>query len=147
MNVFEQLTEDMKSAMKSHDDVKRDCIRSVISDIKNQTVNAGKEITDDVCLSAVKKALKTRRESLEQFKAAGRDDLAGKEQAEIGCLESYVPAQLSQTEIESKVKEIVETSGIDPVKKNMGMFMKQLAPYRAVMDMKAASGVLAKLLK
>jgi hypothetical protein len=133
--------------MKLHDDVKRDCIRSVISDIKNQTVNAGKEITDDVCLSAVKKALKTRRESFEQFKAAGRDDLAGKEQAEIGCLESYVPAQLSQTEIESKVKEIVEMSGIDPVKKNMGMFMKQLAPYRAVMDMKTASGVLAKLLK
>lgn len=147
MNVFEKLTEDMKSAMKSHDDVKRDCIRSVISDIKNQTVNAGKEITDDVCLSAVKKALKTRRESFEQFKVAGRDDLAGKEQAEIGCLESYVPAQLSQTEIESKVKEIVETSGIDPVKKNMGMFMKQLAPYRAVMDMKTASGILAKLLK
>jgi len=147
MNVFEKLTEDMKSAMKLHDDVKRDCIRSVISDIKNQTVNAGKEITDDVCLSAVKKALKTRRESFEQFKAAGRDDLAGKEQAEIGCLESYVPAQLSQTEIESKVKEIVEMSGIDPVKKNMGMFMKQLAPYRAVMDMKTASGVLAKLLK
>lgn len=147
MNVFEKLTEDMKSAMKSHDYVKRDCIRSVISDIKNQTVNAGKEITDDVCLSAVKKALKTRRESFEQFKAAGRDDLAGKEQAEIGCLESYMPAQLSQTEIESKVKEIVETSGIDPVKKNMGMFMKQLAPYRAVMDMKTASGVLAKLLK
>lgn len=147
MNVFEKLTEDMKSAMKSHDDVKRDCIRSVISDIKNQTVNAGKEITDDVCLSAVKKALKTRRESFEQFKAAGRDDLAGKEQAEIRCLESYVPAQLSQTEIESKVKEIVETSGIDPVKKNMGMFMKQLAPYRAVMDMKTASGILAKLLK
>lgn len=145
-DLYNKISNDIKDAMKAHDNVKRDCLRTVMSDIKNLTVNAGKELTDDACLKALQKSAKTHQDSIDQFKAAGRDDLASKEIQELDILKSYLPKALSAEETEAEVKKVLEGSGIDPVKKNMGQFMKILSQVPGI-DKKAASSILAKHLK
>ena len=145
-DMYNKISNDIKDAMKAHDNVKRDCLRTVMSDIKNLTVNAGKEITDDACLKVLQKSAKTHQDSIDQFKAAGRDDLASKELQELDILKSYLPKALSAEETEVEVKKVLERSGIDPVKKNMGQFMKILSQVPGI-DKKAASSFLGKLLK
>ena len=145
-DLYNKISNDIKDAMKAHDNVKRDCLRTVMSDIKNLTVNAGKELTDDACLKALQKSAKTHQDSIDQFKAAGRDDLASKEIQELDILKSYLPKTLSAEETESEVKKVLEGSSIDPVKKNMGQFMKILSQVPGI-DKKAASSFLGKLLK
>lgn len=145
-DMYNKISNDIKDAMKAHDNVKRDCLRTVMSDIKNLTVNAGKEITDDACLKVLQKSAKTHQDSIDQFKTAGRNDLASKELQELDILKSYLPKALSAEETEVEVKKVLERSGIDPVKKNMGQFMKILSQVPGI-DKKAASSFLGKLLK
>lgn len=145
-DMYNKISNDIKDAMKAHDNVKRDCLRTVMSDIKNLTVNAGKEITDDACLKVLQKSAKTHQDSIDQFKAAGRDDLASREIQELDILKAYLPKALSAEETEIEVKKVLEGSSIDPVKKNMGQFMKILSQVPGI-DKKAASSFLGKLLK
>lgn len=145
-DMYNKISNDIKDAMKAHDNVKRDCLRTVMSDIKNLTVNAGKEITDDACLKVLQKSAKTHQDSIDQFKSAGRDDLASREIQELDILKSYLPKALSAEETEAEVKKVLEGSSIDPVKKNMGQFMKILSQVPGI-DKKAASSFLGKLLK
>lgn len=140
--IYDELTADIKAAMLSKDNVKRDCLRSLVSEIKNQTVNAGKEITDEIVLKCVQKSVKQHQDSISQFEEAGREDLAEKEKAELSHLEKYLPKTASAEETEQAVKLILET--IEPIRKNMGLVMKQLA---ADIDKKLASKILQGLLK
>ena len=92
--LFKKLEDAVKEAMKAHDAVKRDCIRSVISEINNATVNAGKELTDAICMKMLQKSVKTHADSIEQFSSAGRDDLVAKKKAELDVLNSFLPKML-----------------------------------------------------
>ena len=91
--LYDKLMADMKTAMKAHDMKAVNAIRGVVAKAKDLTVNAGKEMTDDAVLSVVAKGVKQREESIAQFAAAGRADLAEGEKAELEFLRQYLPAR------------------------------------------------------
>ncbi len=123
--LYDKLMEDMKAAMKAHDAKALNAIRGVIAKVKDLTVNAGKEITDDAVVSVVSKGVKQREESIAQFTAAGRAELAESEKAEMEVLRKYLPAQLSEEEVAAVVKAAVAELGATS-KKDMGRVMKEV---------------------
>lgn len=142
MTIYETLTNDIKEAMISKNTVKRDCLRSVVSEIKNQTVNAGKELTEDICLKVIQKSVKQHYDSIEQFKAGNRDDLVQKETEELSYLKKYLPEVLDESQTKVIIENLLQT--IEPIKKNMGLIMKQLPKN---IDKKIASGILNNILQ
>jgi uncharacterized protein YqeY len=142
MSIFEQLSKDIKDAMLTKNTVKRDCFRGIVSEIKNQTVNAGKEITDEICLKVIQKSVKQHSDSIENFKSGNREDLALKEAEELSYIEGYLPKMLDETETKIVIENIL--INIEAVKKNMGLIMKQLPQN---IDRKIASQILKDLLK
>ena len=125
MSMYDQLMNDMKSAMKAHDMPKVNTLRGVIAKAKDLTVNAGKEMTDEAVLSVIAKAVKQREESIAQFTAAGRAELAEGEKAEMDVLKVYLPAQLSEEEVAAVVKAVVAETGAAS-KKDMGRVIKEV---------------------
>ena len=123
--LYDKLMDDMKAAMKAHDMKAVNAVRSVIAKVKDLTVNAGKEITDDAVVSVVAKGVKQREESIAQFKSAGRADLAEGEKAELEFLRRYLPAQLSEDEVAATVKAVIAELGASS-KKDMGRVMKEV---------------------
>lgn len=126
---YDRISEEVKSAMKGGDTLKRDCLRSVMSDIKNATVNAGKDLTEEAVVKCLKKAVKQRDDSVECFKAGGREDLALKEVEERQILKSFLPAEMTETEIEAAVDKAIAELQLDfqnAVGKCMGAVMKAL---------------------
>lgn len=142
MTIYETLTNDIKEAMISKNAIKRDCLRSVVSEIKNQTVNAGKELTEDICLKVIQKSVKQHYDSIEQFKAGNRDDLVQKETEELSYLKKYLPEVLDKSQTRVIIENLLQT--IEPIKKNMGLIMKQLPKN---VDKKIASGILNNILQ
>lgn len=118
---YEKLQEEIKKAMLAHDDVKRNCLRGLLSEVKNRTVNEGKPITDDAVIICAAKAVKMRKESIEQFEKAGREDLAVNEKAELECLSMFTPRTLSEDETRFLVDKAVAGGAA-----NIGAVMKAL---------------------
>jgi uncharacterized protein YqeY len=141
MTTYEKIQNEIKSAMLNKDNVKRDCLRSIVSEIKNQTVNAGKEITEDIVLKCIQKSVKQHKDSIESFKVGGREDLAEKESEELKHIEVYLPKMLSEDETKTIIENIL--MNVEATKKNMGIIMKQLPNE---VDKKIASKLLAKIL-
>lgn len=143
MSTYEVIQNEIKAAMIAGNTVKRDCLRGIVSDIKNQTVNAGKELTEDIVIKCIQKSVKQHNDSIESFKAGGRDDLAVKEMEELSYLECYLPKMLSEQETEDLINKIVADNNIPLVKKSMGLVMKQLTKD---IDKKIAAKILNKIL-
>ncbi|MCR5751550.1 MAG: GatB/YqeY domain-containing protein [Kiritimatiellae bacterium] len=122
--MYDRLMADMKSAMKDHDMVTVNAIRGVIAKAKDLTVNAGKEMTGDALVSVIAKGAKQREESIAQFTAAGRAELAAAEQSELALLKKYLPAQLGEEEVAAVVKAVIAETGAAS-KKDMGRVMKE----------------------
>ena len=123
----------MKDAMRSKDRVRLQTIRLVRAAIKQKEIDsriAGvSEITDEDAVSVLQKQAKQRRDSITQFRNAGRDDLAEIELAELAIIESYLPEQLSEDKIRSTVEAVIATTGADSMKdmgKVMGPAMNEL---------------------
>ena len=144
--LFDKLMEDMKTSMKAHDMKAVNAIRGVIAKAKDLTVNAGKEMTDDAVLSVVSKGVKQREQSIAQFTAAGRADLAEGEKAELELLRRYLPAQLSEEEVAAVVKAAIADTGASS-KKDMGRVMKEvMARVKGQADGKLVSRLVAAAL-
>jgi uncharacterized protein YqeY len=145
--IFEKIQSRIKVAMLTKDTVARDCLRTIVSDIKNQTVNADpqKEITDSVCLKVLEKSAKTHKDSISQFSSAGREDLEQKERSELAIIETFLPKPLTEDETRDFVTKFMRDNGIEPVKKNMGLIMKSL-PNVPGLDRKLVAGILGKVL-
>jgi len=144
--LFDQIMADIKTAMKAGEKDKLIALRMLHSAIKDQTVNAGKEITEEVVIAVVNKAIKQRIDSFEQFTEAGRDDLAVKEKAELEWLKTYQPAQMDQAAVEAVVKECIAESGAES-KRDMGKVMKLLMPkVKGKADGKLVNHVVMSLL-
>lgn len=132
--MMDRLQADVKAAMLAKDNVKRDTLRGVVSEVKNMTVNAGKLVTDEACMKALKKAAKQREDSIASFKAGGREDLAAKETAELEVVKSYLPKAMSEDETRKLVAELAAKAcedakcGMDGLKKLKGVLMKQMPP-------------------
>ena len=123
--MYDRLMADMKAAMKEHDMVAVNAIRGVIAKAKDLTVNAGKEMTDDAVIAVVSKGAKQREESIAQFAAAGRAELAEAEKKELELLKKYLPAQLGEDEVAAVVRTVIAETGASS-KKDMGRVMKEV---------------------
>ena len=144
--LYDKLMADMKTAMKAHDMQTVNAVRGVIAKVKDLTVNAGKEITDDVVLAVVAKGVKQREESIAQFESAGRAELAAGEKAELEFLKGYLPAQLSEAEVTEVVKATVAELGATS-KKDMGRVMKEvMARVKGQADGKLVSKLVGAVL-
>ena len=146
MTLKERLTEDMKAAMKGGDKERLGVIRLVNAAIKQREVDERVMLDDAQVLAVMEKMLKQRRDSVSQFEAAGRADLVAVEEFEIGVIEAYLPAKLSEDELDALiVAAIAETGAAGP--KDMGKVMglvKARAAGRADMG-KASERIKAKL--
>lgn len=132
MTLYEQIREDMKNAMKNKDSVTLDTVRMLISSVKNKAIDLGKEIDDADVVATIKSDLKKLKDGLDSFVSAAREDLAEKARVEIAILEKYLPAQMSDGELEAKVKAKLADLGITDVAsvgKAMGSIMADLKEY------------------
>lgn len=121
-----QISEDIKTAMKSKDTPRLETLRFLQAAIKNREIEIRPNtINDEEVVSVLKKMIKQRKESIEQFQNAGRQDLADKETAELKYIEHYLPQQLSKEQIESIVAKVVADLGVTSVK-DMGRVMKEV---------------------
>ena len=145
--LFTKIYNDMKSAMINKNKQQVNVLRIIISDIKNKTVNEGKDITDDICKSVVKKHIKQHEDSISQFNAANRMDLVSKEALELTYLKFYIPNTMSEDETKTEIDNYIKyNNNIELIKKNMGMLMKHFKEYDNI-DMKIASKYLNSILK
>ncbi len=124
----EKLLADIKDAMKSGAKERLVTLRSLHAQIKDATVNAGKDMTDDAMIAVVAKQIKQRVDAVQQFSSAGREDLVANEEREIAILKEYQPAQLSEAEIEALVVQALAATGAT-TKKEMGKVMAALMPH------------------
>lgn len=130
MSLKEQLIEDMKAAMKGGDKDRLGVIRLINAAIKQREVDERITLDDAQVLTAIEKMLKQRRDSITQFRAAGREDLATKEEFEVGVIQTYQPAQLSAAELEAIVSKAVADAGAASVK-DMGKVVALVKPQVA----------------
>jgi len=146
MSLKEQLKEDLKTAMRDKDNVKRDSIRAINTMIKQIEVDERKELNDEDVIKLIQKGIKQREEAVVQYKAASREDLVQKEQEQIDVFMLYLPKQLSDEELEAGMKEIIAQTGAASMKdigKVMGVATKQFA---GVADGKRINETVKKLL-
>jgi len=130
MSLKQQLTDDMKAAMKSGDKDSLGVIRLINAAIKQREVDERIELDDAAVLAAMEKMVKQRKDSVSQFEAAGREDLAAIERAEIVVIERYLPAKLGEAEILAAIDAaIAETGATGPA--DMGKLMGVLKPRLA----------------
>lgn len=127
MSLKEQLTNDMKEAMKAHEKERLAVIRMVRGAVKQQEIDGKTELDDEGVIAVLSKEIKMRKDSLEEFQKGGREDLVAKTQAEIDFLMPYMPAQLSEEEVRGLVKAAVEQTGASTAK-DMGKVMGALMP-------------------
>ena len=123
--LYDKVMGDVKAAMKAHDMTSVNALRGVLAKAKDLTVNAGKEMTDDAILQVLAKGVKQREESIAQFEAAGRAELAEGEKKEMALLKKYLPEQLSEEQVAAIVKEAVAATQATS-KKDMGKVMKEV---------------------
>ena len=127
MSLKEQLTADMKEAMKNKEKERLAVIRMVRGAIRQQEIDGQKELGEEDVIAVISKEVKMRRDSIEEFQKGGREDLVEKTQAEIDVLLPYLPAQLSEDEVRELVKAAVEQTGA-AMPKDMGKVMGVLMP-------------------
>ena len=141
MTLKAQLTEDMKTAMKAGEKDRLGVIRLINAAIKQKEVDERIEMTDELVLAVLEKMLKQRKDSISQYEAAGRADLADIEKFESGIIQAYLPQPLSQAEVEALVaKTIADTGAEGP--QAMGKVIAALKPQLAGRaDMGAVSGM------
>jgi uncharacterized protein YqeY len=141
MSLKEQITEDMKSAMRAKEATKLGTIRLITAAIKQKEVDERIEVTDVIVLAIIEKMIKQRKDSISQFEAGGRQDLADIEKAELAILVNYMPAGLTDVEMQAAVNEaVIETGATGP--QDMGKLMAVLKPKLAGRaDMTVVSGL------
>jgi uncharacterized protein YqeY len=145
----QRLSDDMKAAMKAGDKDRLGVIRLIISEVKKADVETkeSKELDDAGITQVMTRMLKQRRDSVDQFTSGGRADLAAKEQAEIGVIESYLPKQMSEDETRAAIAALITETGATGAK-DMGKVMGALkSRFAGQMDMGRASTLAKDLLK
>ena len=127
MALREKLDEDLKSAMRAKDSLRMNTVRALKSAVKYREIELMKPLDDAGILGVMATEIKRRRDSVEQYRAGNRADLADKEEAEIKILQEFLPQQLTREEVEAKVAEAITRVGAQGPK-DMGAVMKALLP-------------------
>ena len=128
--MLDQLQGELISAMKAGDKPRMTGLRNIIGKLKASQIDKGEELAGDESLKILKSAAKQLKESVEQYKKGGRDDLAEKELFELSLLDNYLPEQLSRDEIRTTVKNTIKSTGAESMQeigKVMGAVMKEMA--------------------
>lgn len=123
MSLYDRLTEDLKFAMKSRNQLRMDVIRMIKAAVLNKEVELKRDLDDAEMSRVMTTLVKQRRESIEQFEKAQRQELAAKERQEIEIIESYLPKPLSPEELETLVTSVIADTGFRSMK-DMGALMK-----------------------
>ena len=139
----QRITDDMKSAMRSAEKQKLSTIRLILAAIKQVEVDTRKELSDPDVLAILDKMAKQRRESIAQFEQASRDDLVAQEVSELAIITDYLPAALSDEEINDAISKAIADSGASSIK-DMGKVMAQLKP---ALQGRADMGKVSQLVK
>ena len=141
MSLKDAITEDMKAAMRAKDTVRLGTIRLLTAAMKQKEVDERIEMTDTLVLAIIEKMIKQRKDSITQFEAGGRQDLADIEKTELAILSAYMPASLSEAEIRAEVAAAVAASGASGPQ-DMGKVMAIVKPKLAGRaDMTAVSAL------
>ena len=139
MTLKAQILDDVKSAMRARDQKRLTALRLITSAIKQIEVDKRIEVDDQIVLGILDKMVKQRRESLEQYESAGRDDLAAQETFELELISVYLPEALSDDEVGALIKQAVADTGASSIR-DMGAVMNKLrAEVQGRADMKAVS--------
>ena len=125
-----RITEDMKTAMRAKDTARLGAIRLLLAGIKQREVDERRELTDADVLAIIDKMVKQRRDSIAQFEAGKREDLAAVERAEIAVLEAYLPAKLADAEIDALIADAIAATGASGLA-GMGKVMALVKPQVA----------------
>ncbi len=128
--LLDRINEDYKNAMKDKDEVRRQTINLLKSALKYREIELrekGKEMNDEEIISVIQREIKKRKEALELYEKGGRVDLAEKEKAEIAILESYLPKQLSEEELNTIIDEVITHTGAKSLS-DVGKVMKEVMP-------------------
>lgn len=127
MNLDQQLLEDMKRSMKAKDKIRVETIRSLRGQLKNAIISKGSDLSEDEVIQEISKAAKKRKESVEQFKAVGREDRASIEQQELDIIYEYLPDQMDEGQIEELVDQVI--GEVNPTsEKDIGKIMSAIMP-------------------
>ncbi len=127
MDLEEKLLQDMKTAMKAGDKLRLETIRSIRSQIKNAEIAKGDRLNEEELIQVLMSAAKKRKESIEQFRAVGREDRAQEEQKELEIIQSYLPEQMSEKEITKMVETVIKEVNAQSIK-DMGKVMGAIMP-------------------
>ena len=142
MSLKQQITEDMKTAMRAKDSVRLGAIRLLLSAIKQREVDERIELTDADVIAVIEKMLKQRRDSITAFEGAGRTDLADIEKFEVSVLQTYMPKQLTDDELNQIISQVIADSGAAGAK-DMGKVVGLVRPLVAGMaDIGKVSGLI-----
>jgi uncharacterized protein YqeY len=125
MSLLEKIENDIKTALKSGDELTKNTLRMVKTDIMTEKAKTGKDLNDEQTLEVIGRAAKKRKEAMAEFEKAAREDLASKERSELAIIEQYLPKQLSEDEI-SKVIDERLAANPSVTQKEMGRFMGEI---------------------
>ncbi len=144
--MYDKIKQEIVAAMKEKDTLKLQTLRGIKGDADLEHINKGVEINDDLLINVLSRGIKTRKESIEEFKKGGRDDLIEKTNKEIELLQSYLPKQLTKEEL-NKIIDDVFTKVAPKSEKEMGLIMKEVTPLvKGKADMKEVSTIIKEKL-
>ncbi|BEI32998.1 GatB/YqeY domain-containing protein [Polynucleobacter sp. HIN5] len=143
MTLKEQITEDMKSAMRAKEAERLGTIRLLLAAIKQREVDERITVDDAGIIAIIEKLIKQRKDSIEQFQKAGRTDLVDQESKELGILQAYMPAQLSEAEVQAVIQKTISSLGAAGPQ-DMG---KVIGALKAQLAGKADMGMVSGLVK
>lgn len=146
MALQDRILEDLKAAMKAKDEVAKQTLRMLRSDLSKREVELGRELNENEELAVLSSAVKSRKDSVADYEKAGRTDLADAERAEIAVIERYLPAQLSEEEARAAIESLAAELGLHE-KRQMGELMKAVMErFRGQIDGKVASRIAGSIL-
>lgn len=143
-----RLESDLKEALKAGQKRRVSTLRLLLSNLKNERIQLQRELTDDEISAAIRRAVKQRRDSIEQYTAGGRADLVAAETEELAILEAYLPKSVSDAELEAVIADIVRAKGLSSAK-DVGSVMKELmsrSDLKGRVDGKRAQEIARRLL-
>jgi len=145
--MIERIQSELKQALKSGDKTTVSVLRMLLSAARYAAIEEKRELREDEFAALIQKSIRSRRESVDAFRKGGREDLATREEAEIGVLERYLPAQLGGADLERAVDQILAELGITQ-RKDLGRAMKEfMARHRGTADGKTVNALMAARLK
>ncbi|HET7206249.1 MAG TPA: GatB/YqeY domain-containing protein [Terriglobales bacterium] len=146
MSIPEQIQKDITAAMKARDEARLSALRMVKTALKNREIEKMAPLEDKEALQVLSTLIKQRKESVEQFRKGGREEMAKKEEAEITLIESYMPKAASEEQIVAGVRAVISAMGA-PTMKDMGTVMKQVMAHFQGADVRVDGKTVSEVVK